>query len=403
MNMRKFSVLLGLLFFGLIVTAMPLSQALAADKKEIRIGAPVSMTGAGAMPSAEQIWAYQQAAADINKSGGIFVKSLNKKLPIKLILADDKSVPDGASAAMERLIKVDKIDLALGSDTTPKNLATATITEKYKVFLSIPCAWPEEVEKQNYKYTVSYFFSPVGAAEVPFKIWDKLPEAERIKKPVLFMEDDQDGQAFGEAFKAMAAKHGYKFVMDDPYPVGAKDYSSQILKMKSLEADAVLWLGNATDGITLVRGLKQAGTKVRYIHGFRGMWPTEFLKAMGPDSDYVVHDGHWSAMNGAPMSKEISDRYVKQHGRDSVAIGQYYANLQMLKQAIEKVGSLDSAKIRATYVNGEFKGTTQGDLKFNDKGVCYTESNAMQWWKGQRMPIWPPNPKVWSLKLIPMQ
>jgi branched-chain amino acid transport system substrate-binding protein len=201
----------------------------------------------------------------------------------------------------------------------------------------------------------------------------------------------------------MAEKHGYKFVMDDPYAPGAKSYISQIMKMKALEADAVLWLGDPTDAITMMREMKEAQTKIRYIHGWRGMWPTEFLKALGKDSNYVIHDGFWSENNGAPGSKELGERYKKKYGKDSVSIGQDYANVQMLVMAIEKAGTLDSAKVRAQYVNGEFKGTMQGDLKFNDKAVCYTESIAGQYWNGQRMPLWPPQPKVWTLKLIPVQ
>ena len=75
------------------------------------MGAVNSLTGMNAMTAAECKWAYEQAVADINKKGGVFVKELNKKLPIKLIFADDKSTADQGAAAMERLIKVNKIDL----------------------------------------------------------------------------------------------------------------------------------------------------------------------------------------------------------------------------------------------------------------------------------------------------
>ena len=402
MSKKTFS-LLSLTLLVMAGCVFAFSIASAADKEEIRVGAVVSMTGPGAMPAAEQIWAYKTAVADINKKGGVFVKELNKKLPIKLILADDKSVPDGAAAAMERLIKRDKIDFGLSSDATPKNLAAATVAEKYKVFFTISRIWPEVAEQQQYKWCVAYFFSPVGAAAVPFKVWNMLPEEERIKKPVLFMEDNADGQAFGEAFKANAEEFGYEFVMDDPFPIGSKDYSSQVLKMKALGADAILWLGNATDGITLIHEIKAAQVPIRYIHGWRGMWPTEFLKAMGKDANYVVHDGFWSEKNGAPGSKELGERYRKEFGKDSVSIGQDYANVQMLAMAIEKAGSLDSAKVRNVYLGGEFKGTTQGDLKFNEKGVARFESLALQWWNGDRMPVWPPRPEVWTLKLIPIK
>ena len=132
MMKNKSFMWLGILAFLAASCLLTSSTASAADRTEIRVGAPLSMTGGGTMPAMEQKWAYETAVADINKKGGVFVKELNKKLPIKLIMADDKSLPDGAAFAMERLIKRDKIDLCLSSDTTPKNLAAATIAEIYR-------------------------------------------------------------------------------------------------------------------------------------------------------------------------------------------------------------------------------------------------------------------------------
>jgi branched-chain amino acid transport system substrate-binding protein len=156
----------------------------------------------------------------------------------------------------------------------------------------------------------------------------------------------------------------------------------------------------------MLREIKQAQTKIRYIHGWRGMWPTEFVKALGKDSNYVISDGFWTAANGAPGSKELGERYSKTHGgKDavSISVGLDYANVQTVAMAIERVGTLDSAKVREAYINQEFKGTTAGDLKYNEKGVCYTESIGTQYWDGQRMPIWPPREDVWKLKLIPVK
>ncbi len=277
---------------------------LAAEKSEIVIGAINSTTGHDAMGGTEQKWAYEQAVADINKKGGVFVKELKKKLPLKLVFADDSSAPDQAAAAMERLIRVNKVDFALSGDTTEKNLAAATISEKYKVLFLIDLAWPEMVDKENYKWTASFFFSPVGAARVPFQIWDSLPEAEKIKRPALITRDSQDGQAFRETFQHWAKEHGYQFAMDNPAPEGCRDFSSYILKMKSVNADALLCLVTPSDGITLMRQvMEQQGLKLRYVHGWQGFWPTEFYKTLGAKSDYVIHDGFWTENNGAPGRK----------------------------------------------------------------------------------------------------
>ena len=69
--------------------------------------------------------------------------------------------------------------------------------------------------------------------------------------------------------------------------------------------------------------------------------------------------------------------------------------------AIEKAGSLKSEKVRDAVFGGEFKGTVMGDVKFNAKGLAFTPLLAMQWMHGERMPLYPPNPAVWTYKPAP--
>ncbi len=399
MAKKDFSRWLLLFFFLFTVCLIPFSGVLAAERKEIRVGAPNSITGMNAMTGAEHRWAYEQAVADINKKGGVYVKELGKRLPIKLIFADDKSTPDQGAAAMERLIKFDKIDLALSSNITPINIAAGTVCEKYKVYYQIVISWLDFIEKENFKWVSDMFTSTTEAARTPFLIWEAMPKDQRPKRPALLMEDNQDGQGFGMGFKAFAKEYGYTFAVDDPYAPGSKDFSSHILKYRAAKVDAILTLCSPTDGITLLRQMKEQGLKVPYIHGWKGFWPREFEKAMGKDANYIIHDGFWSDKSGAPGEKELQERFVKKFKKDSVSVGLSYANPQILAMAIEKAGSFESAKVRDAVFGGEFKGTMMGDVKYNEKGLCFKPLIAMQWWNGKRMPIYPANPKVWELKL----
>ncbi|MFC1863994.1 hypothetical protein ACFL1Z_08605, partial [Thermodesulfobacteriota bacterium] len=97
--------------------------------------------------------------------------------------------------------------------------------------------------------------------------------------------------------------------------------------------------------------------------------------------------------------KELQERYMKQYGMDSVSVGLSYANAQILGMAIEKAGSFESAKVRDAIFGGEFKGTMMGDVKFNEKGLAFKPLIALQWWNGKRMPLYPPKPDVWKVKL----
>lgn len=159
---------LGLVFVMLAGCLVPFgSTASAAGPDEIRIGAIVSMSGPNAVAGEEQKWAYEQTAADVNRHGGLFVREYNKKMPIKLIFADDKSRVDQGSAAMEQLIRVDRIDLALSSNTTPINLAAARVCEHYGVFFSIVSSWLEFIEQGHFQWT-SGLFERVGGGPLAF-------------------------------------------------------------------------------------------------------------------------------------------------------------------------------------------------------------------------------------------
>ena len=262
------------------------------EKKEILIGTNLPLTGILAGAGIEQRWAYQTAVDDLNKAGGIFVKEYGKKLPVRLIVADDASDPGKAAAAVERLIKQKKVDLLLGGFAAPFGVIPGCITaEKYrKYYHTSICLIPPWLE-HHFKWSTLYFFDLEQACSVPYEIWNSIPESERPKKPALIMEDTFDGRAFAGLFRNLAKKYGYQFVLDEPWSVGAKDYSAQIIKAKSLGVDSILIFGADTDVITFVRQMKENNLNVKYFHGWKGTWAGEFWKALGKDAQYILVTG----------------------------------------------------------------------------------------------------------------
>ncbi|HJX13276.1 MAG TPA: amino acid ABC transporter substrate-binding protein [Dehalococcoidales bacterium] len=375
----------------------------AGGKTEILFGAVNSLTGANVQTGADQKWTFEKAVADINAKGGIFVKDLNAKLPVKLIFEDDQSTPDGAAAAMEKLIKVHKVDLVLSSNNDKLNNAAATVADKYKMYYAGGGGWwGDDFLAQGFQYSSDMFFTAAGAAEVPFQVWDLQPVDQRPKRVAIMVMNIPDGAIFGEGVQAAAKKHGYEVVDLDAYTLGSKDFSSSILKMKSSNADSLLWLGTPPDSITLIRQMKAQNFNLKYTHGWMGFWPTEYAEALGADADFTVHDGFWAASLGYPGSEALDKAYRDSHnGQDSVSIGMYYAIVQVLAQAIENAGTLDSTAVRDATWNHTFKGTTMGDVTYNDKGFAETPSLALQWMEGKRMPVWPTGVSDYKLQWTP--
>jgi len=231
-----------------------------------------------------------------------------------------------------------------------------------------------------------------------------MPENERPKKIAVMAMDNPDGQEFAGGAGAMIGPHGYEVVLE-PYTEGTKDYSASILRLKGEGVDALVWLGSPADGITLIRQIKENKYNLRFIWGAKGFWPVEFREALGSDSDYIVSDGHWAEALGYGISKELGERFRAEfgEGHSSVTIGNFYSIVQALAQAIEKAGSVDATKVRDVFYSGTFtaKGTTNGELAFNDKGLAEVPPVGLQWWQGERMPAYPPNPDVWTLKWLP--
>jgi len=374
----------------------------AAEKKEIVIGTPLPMTGDDSMAGVEQKWAYEQAFKDMNAKGGVFVKEFNKKLPVRLIVADAESNPGKAVSALERLVKVNKVDLLLSTANLPLGLPTSVAADKFHVYYHLTTVQLFPWREQHFKWSTDYFFDTAQAGAVPFEVIDSIPQADRPKNMALLCEDSPDGRGLGPFFREAAKKHHIELVFDEPLAVGAKDYTPQILKMKSKNVDGMILFAPGGDCITFVRQMKENGLSVKYLHGYKGTWGSEFWNALGKDAQYILADGFWSETYAYPMAKDIGERYFKQFNKRSVSIGLYYAMCQTLFTAIEKAGTLDSAKVKEAVLSMPFKQTVMGDIKYNSvDGTAIFPLGAFQWIDGQLKLVYPFVKSAYKVQMPP--
>jgi branched-chain amino acid transport system substrate-binding protein len=401
MNMKenKISIWSGVFFLIMALSLAGFSTVSAKEKKEILIGTHLSMSGGLAMSASEQAWAYELATADVNKKGGIFVKELGKKLPIKLIVVDDESDGGKAAAAVEKLIKLQKVDLILSGHSTPLTIPAMVTSEKYKKYYHGTACLIPVWAGQKFKWSTMFFINMPTFSHAAYDVINSLPE--KVTRLSMLMEDTMDGRGLGGALRGGAEAFGYKLAVDEPWAVGAKDYSSQILKLKANRVDGILIFGSPADTVTFIRQMKEADFSVKYFHGYKGTWTSEFKDAMGKDSQYVMMDGFWSETYPYPGAKELGATYTKEFNKQSVSIGAFYATAQILYQAIERAGSLDSAKVRDEVIGGEFKGTVMGDVKYGPEGSAGFQIGTFQWWNGKQQQVYPFFKDSWKTRVMP--
>lgn len=401
MGLKSSSKLLGLFLLFSALCLLLTGQAMAKEKTEILIGAPIPVTGILSMIGLEQKWAYEQAVADINEEGGIFVKEYGKKLPVKLVIADAESDPGKAVAAVERLVRIDKVDMLLSSQTSPLVIPTCVAAEKLKVFYHTTTCLSPLWLPHKFKWSTLFFTDLDHFSIHVYEILNSIKESDRPKRLALLMEDTADGRALGGVFRDGATKMGYKFVFDEAWLVGAKDYSSQILKLKAKRVDGIILFGTPSDCVTFVRQSKELGYRAKFLHGFKGTWGTEFWDTLDTDAQYVLADGFWSEDFPFPRSKELGKLYYQKYQKQSVSIGMFYALCQTLFSAIEKAGTLDGAKVREAVLSTQFKNTAMGDLKYSPDGLALLKITANQWWNGKLKLVYPIVEGGWKVKLAP--
>jgi branched-chain amino acid transport system substrate-binding protein len=383
---------------SLIWTAQPL---LAKEKKEIFVGASLPISGPLAMPTVEQKWAYEQAVADINKAGGVFVKEYNKKLPVRLKIVDDQADPGKAASVIERLIKRENVDFLLGGHTPVHDVLPGLITaEKYQKVYLTAFIWVPMFLEHNFKWGVMFFFDPADGAAEPYKVFNTLPQDQRPTKMGLLMEDSADGKIIGDLVAGVGEKFGYKVAVRESMGLGAKDFTTQVLKCKEAGVDAIFLYTDPPECITLIRQMKENKYSVKFFVGWKATWPWEFYQALKKDAEYVMTDGFWSQDFPFPGCKELGERYSKKFKKHSVAIGMLYSLPQILSQAIEKAGTLDGAKVREAILANEFD-TMVGKVKFSDKGVGLFPQVLFQWWNGKLETVFPFEYTKYKAKVAP--
>ncbi len=371
------------------------------EKTEILIGAHLPLSGSLAMIAVEQKWAYEKAVQDVNKAGGIYVKEYGRKLPVRLVIMDDETNPKKADEVVKQLITQTKVDVLLSGHSGAYGVIPGLIAaEKYHKYYHGTVIWVPDFLEHNFQWGTMYFFDMAQGGAMAFEIWNSLPEDQRPKKPAIFVEDTFDGRQIGGLWVELAEKYGYKIVLWESMSIGARDFKPQIAEAKSNGVDAIILLANTEETITLVRQMKEMNFSVKFFSGLKGTWATEFYKALGKDADYILCDGFWSMDYPFAGAKELGEQFHEEFGKYSVSVGMYYALCQILWQAIERAGTLDSAKIRQAVLNNEFD-TVMGKVDYDDRGVALFRLAEFQWWNGKQELVYPLERSKFEVMIAP--
>jgi branched-chain amino acid transport system substrate-binding protein len=323
---------------------------------------------------------------EINDAGGIMVKEYGKKIPVKLIIYDDKSDNTTSVQLYEKLVTEDKVNALLGGYGTPLITAHTIVAEKYRM----PYVNGGGATGAIYERKMKYIFGLLSSIEkLTYTLMDWMviqQDAGNLKKPLkiaLMGENTSHGKEFrqGVQVRSKAAPDRFQVVMDEPFELNLKDADPLLQKVKASQADIYMVDARLADFITIHRRYTELGLYHQIVsYGPRGTEKAA-RDALGSASDYIVSCNWWHMDVPSPAAKSFAQKWQKLFNEPAEwfpALG--YETTRVLAKAIEDAGSLDKDKIRNALAKMDMKNSlvVGGQVTFKPNGQIDNDYVMMQ-------------------------
>ena len=297
---------------SLALTAVAAALACGSALADINVGVTVSATGPAA-------------------SLGIPEKNTIALMPrtiagekVNYIVLDDASDTTTAVGNTRKLISESKVDIILGSSTTPNSLAMIDVVAEAQTPLISMAASARIVEPMDAKKKW-VFKTPQNDIMMSLAIVDHMASA-GVKTVAFIGFSDAYGEGWYQEFTKAAGIKKLQIVANERYARTDTSVTGQTLKMMSAKPDAVLIAGSGTPAALPQKALKERGYtgKVYQTHGVAN---SDFLRVGGKDVEgTLLPSGPVLVAEQLPASHPVKKSamayvaaYEAAHGKGSVS------------------------------------------------------------------------------------
>lgn len=401
--------------------AFPVSGALAVEP--IKIGAPLSTAYLYGWDAERGI---KLAIEEINAKGGVNVGG--EKRPFSVDVIDTRDLEPGvpvseALMAMDKLILEKKIHFIIGGPVRSEAaLAAMSLLSKHKVvsILTTGALSPKYhalVEKQYDKF--KYCFRIHGEAKQLVKeiltCLMEIKEKYGFDKLFIMVQDVAHARAAGKILGKVAAKKGWDVTGMEIYPTGTSDFSMGLIKAKKTNSQVIsIWMDMPESSILLKQWYDMKIPALPFGSTLAAAEQPGFWEATKGKGQYclanVVNAGN-APSTATPWTMKFYNAYKDRWNIEPEGLGtsSSYMAVYVLKDAIERAGSLDPDKVVAALEKTDMIGV-YGRLRFNPKSHQVIPSfdpkegavgSIFQWQDGKRVVIFPKSIATGTIQLPP--
>lgn len=366
--------------FALSMTsALALSCGAAnAQEDPVRIGYAVARTGPNATGAGiTTIPNYELWVKNVNEAGGLTMPDGSKRM-IEVVEYDNRSSNEDLVRAIERLASQDKVDLILPPWGTGSNLAVAPLFARFGYPQLAVTAVTDKAPEFAKRWDRSFWMLGGGHdyAQGLVEVMKAAREAGTINDKVAVVSvADGFGIDLIKGARPAFEEAGFELVYDESYPLGTSDFAAIMSEAQGSGADSFVAFSYPPGSFGMTKTAQSMGynPKLFYI-SVGGAFPIYPGIADGK-AEGVMAIGGVDANSPAIQGYFADHTEVVGNPPDSWASAITYASLEMLAQAVERVG-LDHEALAGEISTGSFD-TIIGEVKLEDNQL------RDLWWVGQ--------------------
>lgn len=372
MDRRTFIKTSGMIGLGAATSTFGVPKLLRAAPPTIKIGSVQPATGPLSVIGVGQRRGNQLAVDYINANGGI--KSLDGA-KLELLLGDSESKPEIGRSEADRLINGGSVVLT-GPFQSGVALAISTLCEQRRIPFIMDVAALDKITAKGYKYTFRVFITVTGLLNGAIKYLKMVLDMKGVmpKRAVVTNTADAFGKGMSGGFIKFLEKSGLpiEIVERIQFPLGIKDLSSEVARIKAAKPDILFPVSRPGDGIILTRELYKQRVELMGIYGpgSPGWYEPDVIKSLDKLIYYVMVNVPWINPT-SPVYQQANATFQKAHNRYLDTNSAFaYTGILVIADVLERAASTDPDKIVAATQKTRFKDhpVVGGPVEFDERG-----------------------------------
>ncbi|MCC4113960.1 ABC transporter substrate-binding protein [Aromatoleum toluclasticum] len=268
---------------GTLLVGTAAAQEVGVTADEILLGEIQPMSGPASLIGKAGAAGSKLAIAEINAAGGINGRKL------RAIYEDDGYVPARSVTALKKLMETDRI-FALTGTTGSSHMMAMMPTIATSDMPTIVHMAPNPLVVTPRRPNV-FMIGPDydRSAFVPLRYIAKQMGKRDAKFAVLYQDDDF-GKALLAGYRQVVAELGLNSVAEIPFKRGAKDFSSEVLRLKSVGATVLFNGALTTEAAAVLSEARRLGLDLTVATSWANQLPAALKLAAPAGYNYLIAD-----------------------------------------------------------------------------------------------------------------